>query len=65
MKVYELMKELSAMPAGADVKIDMIKELSELPPWDGDNKERCINFLVMSAELQEGGKSVSLDGWTI
>lgn len=63
MKVYELISELSAMPAGAEVKIEMLKTLAELPVWEQGLRQ--IDFRVMSVELREDKQAVVLDGWTI
>lgn len=65
MKVYEMMSKLSTMPAGARVKISMIKDLSEIPEVDGDEETREIDFEVTKIDLKDDGSTVILDGWTI
>jgi len=62
MKVFELMAKLSAMPAGAEVRIYMLKDLSELPAYDGTLRE--INFVLQEVELNDNDM-VDLDGWTV
>ncbi|UWG96819.1 hypothetical protein LPY66_18370 [Dehalobacter sp. DCM] len=59
MKVYELMNKLSIMSAGAEVRIKMVKELSELPDIDGEARD--VTFIVKQAE--ENDNYVDLDGW--
>ena len=61
MKVYELMEDLAKCNAGLDVKISMLKDLSEIPVWEGDLRQ--INFVVMKVE--EDDDEVRLDGWTV
>ena len=65
MKVYEMMSKLSTMPAGARVKISMIKYLSEIPEFDDDEETREIDFEVTKIDLEDDGSTVVLDGWTI
>lgn len=65
MKVYEMMSKLSTMPAGARVKISMIKDLSEIPEFDDDEETREIDFEVTKIDLEDDGSTVVLDGWTI
>ena len=65
MKVYELMSKLSTMPAGARVRINMIKTLSEIPVFDSDDEAREINFEVMEVALEDDESTVVLDGWTV
>lgn len=55
------------MPAGARVKISMIKALSEIPVFDDDDDEetRKIDFEVTKIDLEDDGSTVILDSWTI
>lgn len=53
------------MPAGARVKISMIKDLSEIPEFDDDEETREIDFEVTKIDLEDDGSTVVLDGWTI
>lgn len=59
MKVYELMDRLAQMPAGAEVRIKMLKTLKELPLLDDNLRE--IDFSLKSVE--EVNDIVELDGW--
>lgn len=53
------------MPAGARVRINMIKTLSEIPVFDSDDEAREINFEVMEVALEDDESTVVLDGWTV
>lgn len=59
MKVYELMKALGEMPAGAEVVFSRAALLSEMPIIDGH--VRRLDFTIRSATLEEN--RVELDGW--
>lgn len=59
VKVYEVMNKLAEMPAGAEVRINMVKSLNEMPKLD-DNL-RQVNFEVM--EINQDGDEVEIDGW--
>lgn len=51
MKNYELMKILSGYPAGAEVKIRMLKSLDELTLYEDDEKLYEIDFPIRDLEL--------------
>jgi len=61
MKVYELMKALADMPAGAEVIFRRLLELKEVPVYDGNL--RMADFVIRSAELDDTMEKVLLDGW--
>lgn len=61
MKVYELMKALADMPAGAEVVFKRLCELKEIPVYDGNL--RLAEFVVRQVELEDNEKNVLLDGW--
>lgn len=61
MKVYELMKALAGMPAGAEVVFKRLCELKEIPVYDGNL--RLAEFVVRQVELEDNEKNVLLDGW--
>jgi histidinol phosphatase-like PHP family hydrolase len=49
MKVYELMKELSDMPAGAEVKFHTLEEKDNMEEYDDDTYE--IDYEIKSVEF--------------
>lgn len=59
MKVYELMNKLDEMPAGAEVRINMVKTLKELPVLDDGG--RLVLFDVK--EVRNEGDYIEIDGW--
>lgn len=62
MKVYELMKELSTMPAGAKVAFYRIAESSEFPRYTDDTRYRELDFEIREVSVANE-KLVRLDGW--
>lgn len=61
VKVYELMKALADMPAGAEVVFHRLLEIKEVPVYDGTI--RMAKFVIRSAELDDTMGKVLLDGW--
>ncbi|MDF2985774.1 MAG: hypothetical protein K0R50_1284 [Eubacterium sp.] len=59
MKVYEVMNELAKMPAGAKVRINMVKNLKEL--LHTDDGDRLIIFEVK--EVRDEEDYIEIDGW--
>jgi hypothetical protein len=62
IKVYELMLELSKQPAGAEVRIRMLKTLDEIPAYADDDSMREIDFPVEEVQ-QATDKLVNIDGY--
>lgn len=62
MKVYELMKELSTMPAGAKVAFHRLAEKDELPKCADDQRLTELDFEIREVGMANEGL-VQLDGW--
>lgn len=62
MKVYELMKELSTMPAGAKVVFRRLAEKNELPKYKDDQRLTELDFEIREVDMANEGR-VQLDGW--
>ena len=62
MMVYELMKELSTMPAGAKVNFRRLVEKGELPKYPDDQRLMEIDFEIREVDMANEGL-VLLDGW--
>ena len=62
MKVYELMKELSKMPAGAKVTFHRLAEKSELPKYPDEQRLTELDFEIREV-CEAGDNLVQLDGW--
>lgn len=60
MKVYELMKALADMPAGAEVVFKRLCELKEIPVYDGNL--RIAEFVIRYVDSCDDEKKVLLDG---
>lgn len=50
MRVFELMNELSKLPAGAIVKVNLLRDTSELPVSDEENDTREISCEINSVD---------------
>jgi hypothetical protein len=61
MKNYELITELSKLPAGAKVEINALKSLEEMPK--AEDGLRRVNFSVKEAYMGDDG-IICLDGWS-
>lgn len=62
MKVYELMQELSTMPAGAKVTFHRLATKDELAKYPDDQRLTELAFEIR--EVQDNGyNEVILDGW--
>ena len=61
MKVYELMKALADMPAGAEVVFKRLCELKEIPVYDGNL--RIAEFVIRYVDSCGDENKVLLDGW--
>lgn len=62
MKVYELMKELSTMPAGANVNFRRLAEKDELPKCQDAPHLTELNFEIRTVDMADEGL-ILLDGW--
>ena len=60
MRVFELMAQLAELPAGAEVKIHMLKSLREIPVYD--DGLRRIKFPVANVDFVKDDE-VWLDGY--
>lgn len=64
MKNYELISELSKLPAGADVRIKMIKNRDELAVLDANTEDEAYNIEFPVSEVYKDKEGViELDGW--
>jgi hypothetical protein len=63
MKVYEMITALEEFPAGAEVKISLVKSLSEMRKIDNSPATYSIECTVRQTALSDDGTEVTVDGW--